>query len=66
MSAKEPSRDATIDAFASFLAPFYPASRNDWSVRPTDEEIDGYVQLFTALENYLRSRVAFMQGHGSV
>jgi CDP-diglyceride synthetase len=52
-------------AFASFLAPFYPASRNDRSIRPTDEEIDGYVHLFTFLENYLRSRVVALQGNGS-
>jgi hypothetical protein len=65
MSAREPSRDAIIDAFASFLTPFYPASRNDWSIRPTDEEIDGYVQLFISLENYLRSRVVVLQGNGN-
>jgi hypothetical protein len=49
------SRTAIIGAFAAYLAPYYPASGNDWSVRPTDDEIDGYVHLFTLLESYLRS-----------
>jgi hypothetical protein len=52
---ESPSRAAIVDAFATYLAPFYPASRNDWTIRPTDEEIDGYVHLFALLENYLRS-----------
>jgi hypothetical protein len=50
-----PGRTAIVDAFAAYLAPFYPASRNDWTIRPRDDEIDGYVHLFALLENYLRS-----------
>jgi hypothetical protein len=50
-----PSRAAVVDAFATYLAPFYPASHNDWTIRPTDDEIDGYVHLFALLEIYLRS-----------
>jgi hypothetical protein len=50
-----PGRAAIVDAFAAYLASFYPASRNDWTIRPTDDEIEGYVHLFELLENYLRS-----------
>ena len=50
-----PGHTAIIDAFAAYLAPFYAASGNDWTVQPTDEEIDGYVRLFELLGNHLRS-----------
>jgi hypothetical protein len=50
-----PSRTVIIAAFAKYLAPYYPASGNDWTVRPSDAEIDGYVHLFALLMNYLRS-----------
>jgi hypothetical protein len=50
-----PSRTAIIEAFAAYLAPYYPASGNDWTIRPTEDEIEGFVHLFALLENYLRS-----------
>jgi hypothetical protein len=50
-----PSRSAIIEAFAVYLAPFYPASGNDWSIRPTDDEIDGYAHLFSLLASHLRA-----------
>ena len=50
-----PSRTAIISAFAAYLAPYYPASGNDWTIRPTDDEIDGYVHLFALLERHLQS-----------
>jgi hypothetical protein len=50
-----PSRAAIVGAYATYLAPFYPASCNDWTIRPTDDEINGYVHLFALLENILRS-----------
>jgi hypothetical protein len=56
-----PGRTAIIDAFAAYLAPFYPASGNDWTIRPTDDEIDGYVHLFALLENYLRSDERYLR-----
>jgi hypothetical protein len=57
-----PSRAQIVEAFMSYLAPFVPASSNDWSMAPTDAEIDAYVQLFAALAEYFehsesRSRV---------
>jgi hypothetical protein len=55
LGEKAAGRNAIVDAFATYLAPFYPASGNDWTVRPTDDEIDGYVHLFALLDKYLRS-----------
>jgi hypothetical protein len=48
----QPSRTEIVDAFMRYLAPFFPASPNDWSVAPTDAQIDGYVRLFTALAEF--------------
>jgi hypothetical protein len=48
-----PSRDSIVEALASYLAPFYPGSSNDWTQRPTDLEIDGYVRVFRLLEEYV-------------
>jgi hypothetical protein len=53
-----PDRSQIAYAFARFLAPYYPATVNDWSIRPTDTEIDGYVQLFSALQRYVRQGCA--------
>jgi hypothetical protein len=44
-----PQRDDIVTAFAKYLAPFYPASHNDWHTSPTDAEIDGYVRFFQLL-----------------
>jgi hypothetical protein len=49
-----PDRGRIVDAYARYLAPFYPASMNDWQIRPTDVEIDGYVKLFGLLEDYVK------------
>jgi hypothetical protein len=44
-----PSRPDIIAAFATYLAPFYPACHNDWRIRPTDAQIDNFVKLFDLL-----------------
>jgi hypothetical protein len=49
-----PDRARIVDAYARYLAPYYPASMNNWQIRPTDAEIDGYVKLFGLLENYVK------------
>lgn len=49
-----PARARIINAYARYLAPYYPASMNDWQIQPTDAEIAGYVKLFGLLENYVR------------
>jgi hypothetical protein len=38
------------------LAPFYPASHNDWRISPTDAEIEGYVRFFQLLLAQLQAR----------
>jgi hypothetical protein len=47
-----PSRSQIVAAFAEYLAPFYAASGNDWSVIPTDAEIADYVSLIGLLNTY--------------
>lgn len=47
-----PERAEIIAALADYLVPFYPASGNDWTIVPSDAEIDGYVKLFRLLEQY--------------
>ena len=49
-----PGRGEIVEAFARYLAPFYPASHNDWNEVPNDLEIDGYVRLFRLIQNHLR------------
>src|SRR5882724_237652 len=48
-----PDRTSTLKAFAKYLAPFYPGSCNDWTQRPTDQEIEGYVGVLNILETYI-------------
>jgi hypothetical protein len=31
----------------------YSASRNDWTIRPSDAEIDGYLHMFRQFERFL-------------
>jgi hypothetical protein len=41
-----PQREEVVTAYAKYLAPFYPASHNDWHISPSDAEIEGYVNFF--------------------
>jgi hypothetical protein len=54
LAESAPSRTQIVDAFACYLAPFYSASLNDWSIAPTDSQIDGYVHLFGLLQRYVQ------------
>jgi hypothetical protein len=47
-----PARSAIIAAFAKYLAPYYPAVFNDWSIRPPDSQIVDFVKLIGRLTNY--------------
>jgi hypothetical protein len=47
-----PSRSLIVAAFAEYLAPFYPASGNDWNLKPTDAQIADYVSLIGLLRTY--------------
>jgi hypothetical protein len=53
-----PERAEILEALAEYLAPFYTVSSNDWSIRPTDAEIDGYIHMFGLLDAHLRSQAA--------
>jgi len=48
-----PSRSEVVEAFALYLAPFYPASSNDWTTTPDDAAIKGFASLFNLLHAYL-------------
>ena len=53
LGEKAPSHSEIVAAFANYLAPFYPASSNDWTtVRPTDAQIDDYVRVLELLETH--------------
>ena len=47
-----PSRQQIVQAYAAYLAPFSPASHNDWTIRRTEQEIDDYVRLFGTLKQH--------------
>jgi len=53
LSEQRLNRTETVEAFMAYLAPFCRASLNDWTKRPTDAEIEGYVELFDLLGAYL-------------
>ena len=55
LAESSPSRAQILDAYASFLAPYLPASYNDWRLQLSDDEIDHYVALFDALRQYLQA-----------
>jgi hypothetical protein len=50
-----PDRSQIIAGFAEYLAPFYPASGNDWNCRPTDAQIADYVRLIQLLRSRCES-----------
>jgi hypothetical protein len=54
--AAPPNREEIVAAYAAYLAPFQPASHNDWTVRVTDQEIAAYGNLFVALRGFLMRR----------
>jgi hypothetical protein len=58
LSESAPERRAIIDAYAAYLSPFMQASDNDWMVRRTSAEIEGYTKLFSALREHLTARCA--------
>ena len=49
LNQRKPGRSEIVDALARFIAPFFPASPNNWSLAPTEPQIDAYVQLFSEL-----------------
>jgi hypothetical protein len=53
-----PDRNEIIDAYASYLSPFMPASHNDWRVAISEPAIESYVKLFSALRQHVAGRSA--------
>ena len=53
LSEHPPTRSSIQSAYREFLAPFAPASYNDWTVIPEEREIQNFVDLFSALGRYL-------------
>jgi lipid A disaccharide synthetase len=51
-----PARGAIVEAFMSYLAPFVPASHNDWTSRVDQEALNGYARLFAALRQHVAKR----------
>lgn len=58
LSETAPLHPRIVEAFARYLAPFYPASHNDWGLVPSDQQIDGYVHLFGLLKRHVRDERA--------
>jgi hypothetical protein len=56
LAQRQPDREEIVAAFVRYLEPFLPASDNFWDQERTGVEIDGYVDMFAALEDYLRGR----------
>lgn len=50
---RPPTREAIVDSYASYLAPFLPGSRNYWRGRRTDADVVNFVGLFEALREHL-------------
>jgi hypothetical protein len=50
-----PSREQIVQAYAAYLAPFSPASHNDWTLARSAQEIDDYVRLFGRLKEHFAS-----------
>ncbi len=54
LTEQRPSRDSIITAYKQYLKPYFRASTNVWKRKQTSqEEKDGFVELFQSLEKYL-------------
>jgi hypothetical protein len=56
LAKARPGRNEIIESYASYLAPFLPASHNDWRTRKNTAEVEGFVRLFDALRVYVDAR----------
>ena len=65
LSIRLPLRSEIIEAYATYLAPFLPAGHNDWRIRKSAAEVDGFVRLFDALQAYLAGRMSASAGMAS-
>ena len=53
-----PTRQEIVQAYASYLSPFAPASHNDWLLKIGEKDIEAYVRLFDRLQTYLAADTA--------
>jgi Capsule polysaccharide biosynthesis protein len=57
-----PSRDDILSSLALYMAPFYPASGNDWGVAPTETQIGGYAAFFRLVVRHLAAGARGLRG----
>lgn len=62
LTESPPSRNEIVDAYTEYLAPFFPASDNNWGEKKSTEQISGYVDMFNTLKSYVES-LAEMSSH---
>ncbi len=53
-----PTREEIVQAYASYLSPFAPASHNDWTLKIGEQDIEAYVRLFDRLQASLAADAA--------
>ena len=53
-----PERGRIVDAYAAYLAPFMPASHNDWNLELSEQAIERFALCFDALRQHLTVRSA--------
>ena len=56
LSERAPTRSQILDAYVDYLRPFAPAAHNDWTVKPSDREIAGFVDLFAGLARFVQEQ----------
>lgn len=56
-----PTREQIVRAYVSYLAPFSPASHNDWKQILSAPETEAYVRLFDRLRQHVSSGPAGLQ-----
>lgn len=61
---RPPGRNAIVETYATYLAPFMPASRNYWRVHMSEGEVENYIGLFNALRAYLADSAGTSTGTG--
>lgn len=66
LAERPPARSRILDAYCEYLGPFAPAAHNDWTIKPGDREIDGFVGLFCALNRILHSSDAESESIGAI
>ena len=55
-----PTRQEIVQAYASYLSPFAPASHNDWLLKIGEQDIEAYVRLFDRLQTCLAADAALL------